>query len=184
LKRHVDARLHEDAGRLKNKSSVGTATGFPSGRFQHLGALRRGSANFEPQAAWRTVISPARDGPTHLICVVGPKIVIEPGDPEAVRTGQQSPDQVELRPRPTFFDPPFRVLEGPEYVMDVNQNTGAKPWENLESEEIYVTPYLGNVTGVNEKNVTFIELVQEKVCPDLLSRRRDDLNLLLVSIMQ
>jgi hypothetical protein len=68
--------------------------------------------------------------------------------------------------------------------MNVNKNTRAEPGDHLQSEKIYITPHLGNVTGVNEKNVTISELVQKKVGADLLSGRGDDLNPLLVSIMQ
>src|SRR5208282_5830040 len=62
--------------------------------------------------------------------------------------------QVLLGPTPAFLHHKFlRILEGQEYVMDMNQHSGAKLGKYLQVEVRNIAPSGDHMTGVNEQHI-------------------------------
>src|ERR1039458_6991749 len=82
--------------------------------------------------------------------------------------------QVLFVPTPAFLDHEFlRILEGQEYVMGMNQHSGAKPGQYLQVEVGNVATGGNQMTGVNEQHIVGAQTLRQAGKRQVFNRTLD-----------
>src|SRR4051812_21006652 len=64
-------------------------------------------------------------------------------------------------PRSSFLQPAFGILERPQNIVEMNNNSLFQEWQDLEEQVQHIASGLADVAGVHEQKIIVIERLEQ-----------------------
>src|SRR6185312_6633300 len=106
----------------------------------------------QPDAAWE-LAGGCGEGFADQLWLAVPEPCVEQLDAECAVERQECPQQVCLGPATALAEPAFGVFEGPEDVVDVDEDAVGEAGEDFEEQQVDVAAGFADVGGVDEQDV-------------------------------